>query len=360
MKSSAKGNRRPANSRARYLAAKASLKADRFLEVVAGHKNPSQRLSEFFKISAEKQDVVSTSFRETLFSFAKQLDKDKEWHLSNFNLEDPEVRAVYALESTRLGSDITDWPLVEAFRKAGLDDKNPLHWRMLLMFFCWSHFPPKRTVGISTLWTTEKYCQLLQEFHKLKPRRQMKRWENAASIKLSKKAIFKKKNKPLSAGALRRALLDARDPKHNYALNRLIHEAKRALKEDYEQRGHVWPSVHFENILERAHNVECTLNGNIQRTESSGVRSDASEFDVKDKIASLKLLDELRARVHEGLLAELSAAGAESYHCLLKFLENRRVSSRDELLKALVEVSDYDCFPWRPGSGWNSAGRDLR
>jgi hypothetical protein len=135
MKSSAKGNGRSAKSRARYIAARALLEADRFMKVVASHKNPSQRLSEFFKISAEKQDVVSTSFRDTLLNLAKQLDPDKGWDLPNFNLEDSEVRAVYALESTRLGIDITEWPLVEAFRKAGLDDKNPLHWRMLMMFF---------------------------------------------------------------------------------------------------------------------------------------------------------------------------------------------------------------------------------
>jgi hypothetical protein len=76
--------------------------------------------------------------------------------------------------------------------------------------------------------------------------------------------------------------------------------------------------------------------------ESSDVRSDTFEFDVKDSIACLKFLNELRARVQERLLAELSAAGAQSYHFLFKFLESRRAGDTDEVRKALVDVSDYD------------------
>jgi hypothetical protein len=249
--------------------------------------------------------------------------------------------AIYALESMRLNRDIADWPIVEAFRKAGLDDKTPLHWRMLMTFFCWSHFPPERSVGPRTFWSTEKYCRLLQEVHRAKPKSQPTRWENAACIRVSNKGIFKHKKKPLSASALRRALPEARDPKHNYALSRLVDESKRVLKEDHERRGHVWPPVHLEDTLARIYKVEAALRDKDAHAEPA---KGTFDFDGADNGARLDLLNELRARNHDGLLGELLAAGAQDYEWLLKFLEIRRASGRDELLKAFVEVNDCDSF----------------
>jgi hypothetical protein len=182
---------------------------------------------------------------------------------------------------------------------------------------------------------------LLQEVHRAKPKSQPTRWENAACIRVSNKGIFKHKKKPLSASALRRALPEARDPKHNYALSRLVDESKRVLKEDHERRGHVWPPVHLEDTLARIYKVEAALRDKDAHAEPA---KGTFDFDGADNGARLDLLNELRARNHDGLLGELLAAGAQDYEWLLKFLEIRRASGRDELLKAFVEVNDCDSF----------------
>jgi hypothetical protein len=214
---------------------------------------------------------------------------------------------------------------------------------MLMMFLCWSHFPPKRSPGDPTFWTTEEYCRLLREVYEAKPI-DPTRWESAACTNLSKKQKFKRKNKPASVGALRTALDQAKDPKSNYVLFRLIDQTERILKEDHERRGHVWPAIHLEDTLGRVQTIEQTLGDNNRLMEPSDVKSDAIEFDDKDEAGCFDLLNELRTRDHDDLLGELLAADAPFHHFLLKFLESRRTNDHDVLKEGLVGVNGYDGF----------------
>jgi hypothetical protein len=322
--------------------AKAPPYVDEIMNTIRSNKNPSDRLSKLMKYSLDK---FIAAYRTFLLEVARQAEPDKDWHESNFTLENEDVFALHAFAALDLDSNqIADFPILRAFRKANLDPTNPISWRVLMMILCWSHFPPKRTVGNRAFWTAEKYCKLLREVQKAKPIYQQERWENAACTNLSKKKIFKRNNQPVSAKALSRALSNARDCKQNYALSRLVDGNKRLLREDHERRGHVWPPVHLADTVARAHKVECALRDNDQRMDSLDVKSDTFKFDDKDMTACFKLLNELRTRDHDGLLAELLAVNAQSYHFLVTLLRSRLAADTDEVQKALVDVSDYDSF----------------
>jgi hypothetical protein len=225
-----------------------------FMRVISKNKNPSQRLLRFFSIIDPKK--ATSEFRHSLLGAAKSAESDKGWCETNFNLQNSEVFELYARVSLSLDPNkVVDQPVLQAFQKAKMDPEDPLNWRMLMTLLCWSNFPPERPAGHPRLWTSERYCQLLQEIHKLKPRRQRDHWESEACDKLSKKMIFKDKHGPLSGEALRRALQQARDPEHNYTLSSLINEGLRVLEEDYKRRGHVWPPVHLEGVLARVHGI---------------------------------------------------------------------------------------------------------
>jgi hypothetical protein len=318
---------------------KAWLQADKLMDIISRNKTPSQRLSQFFTTIDANKFIADV--RKLLLEVARRAETDKDWCESNFELQNPDVFGLYALAAFDLNPDVAvDGPILQAFHKANLDPKNPLSWRVLMMIFCWSHFPPKRSVGDSTSWTSELYCQLLREIHKLKPQHQSARWESAACERLSKKMIFKRKNRPQSGPALRRALLEARDPKHNAALSSLVEQDERILEQDYKRGGHVWPPVHLEGALARVREIERARKDEAPPADLEDVdqKDESAEYDGKDNNACFNFLQGLRARNHAGLLRELLAAGTQTYDFLLKFLQYRRANDHDALRRALIGV----------------------
>jgi hypothetical protein len=158
--------------------------------------------------------------------------------------------------------------------------------------------------------------------------------------------IFKNKHGPLSGEALRRALQQARDPEHNYTLFSLINGGLRVLEEDYKRRGHVWPPVHLEGVLARVHEIERARRQELApaAAETMDPKCEWTEWAGGNHMALFELLQEQRARNHDGLLRALLAAGAQTYDFLVKALERRRANDHDTLQKALLGVKDYDSF----------------
>jgi hypothetical protein len=143
----------------------------------------------------------------------------------------PRIRDASAAAALEQLDPQNEWhkPAIVAFQKAGLDPNNPVHWRLLLQYFCFAHFRFARRRGAPELWNGEMYCRLLQEFDRLKSGK--RRLSNEALYKaISKSGKYKKANgEPISPGRIKTALREARDPRHNGVL------AKRVI-DDLEQR----------------------------------------------------------------------------------------------------------------------------
>jgi hypothetical protein len=107
------------------------------------NKAASQWLSDAFAMS---KDGVSDS------QLAARINKSwhprpdgKSWDEAVF--KDPEFRMILADAALSLGPSPIEEPVRRAFSEAGLDHQNPIHWRLLLEFFCYAHFAWTKKVG---------------------------------------------------------------------------------------------------------------------------------------------------------------------------------------------------------------------
>jgi hypothetical protein len=108
----------------------------------------------------------------------------------------------------------TDMPIRTAFRKAGLDETNPLHWRILIWMFARAHFGPKPKLGTPQIWTADRYCELLYDFAQVKSRSSHLTDSAVCRVLLTKKS-YGRPGKQIKLDRLRKALREARSPKHN-------------------------------------------------------------------------------------------------------------------------------------------------
>ena len=130
-----------------------------------------------------------------------------------------------------------DKPLVMAFAAAGLNHKNPFHWKLLLREFAIAHFLPRRGGGAPTKWTANRYCRLLAQVHQLKLNNAHLTDKGACTILCKWPEYQQKSEKRLSVERLRKALREARNPVINDILSsslerNLIHAQMRHQKEN--------------------------------------------------------------------------------------------------------------------------------
>jgi hypothetical protein len=90
----------------------------------------------------------------------KEIDPDVNVVLSDW--ADPTM-AILTLNP----SSTFDQAAITAFNKAGLDPKDPNHWRLLVILFSWAHFGKRRSRGRPPIWT-KKHEQLLHHFYTIK------------------------------------------------------------------------------------------------------------------------------------------------------------------------------------------------
>jgi hypothetical protein len=60
-------------------------------------------------------------------------------------------------------------PMTAAFKAAGLDPTNPVHWYSLILLFSWVHFGDRRGPGAPPKWDSLRYCKLIEDFSEVVP-----------------------------------------------------------------------------------------------------------------------------------------------------------------------------------------------
>jgi hypothetical protein len=190
-------------------------------------RTPSQRLAALFKEDAKDKTraKLNADAREWVSLINQATPQDEpDW-------DDPIMHELVARVALTLGSGSPFNAAIEvAFKKANLDPKNPLSWRMLLEMFCWAHFGDMKSRGAPEKWNADRYCQLLGDFDR-------KRSSNTALSDdrvcdfLGQEPQYRMKNgKPLTADRLMRVLKEAQDPECNVHLKSGVDEAIAALR----------------------------------------------------------------------------------------------------------------------------------
>jgi hypothetical protein len=212
--------------------------------------SPERRLDRFFagnKRRSNKLDEVDNKLLELLeevISENKEKEAEKEYDGSTTVGEFHD--AIRAMMRKSLIADYVltlnldnelDKPLAAAFAAAGLDYKNPLHWKLLLREFAIAHFVPKRGGGAPIKWTADRYCRLLAQVHQLKLNNAHLTDRGACTIICKWPEYQQKSEKRLSVERLRKALREARNPDINDILSRsleqnLIHARVRCQQEN--------------------------------------------------------------------------------------------------------------------------------
>ena len=109
-----------------------------------------------------------------------------------------------------------DKPIALAFEKAGLDPRQPANWRLLISYFCWAHFGPRRGRGAPALWPPQRYCRLLQDEDRVRRDHPTFSNEDVYRTIVQRYEHYRRKNgKPLKPGRIKTALREARDPECN-------------------------------------------------------------------------------------------------------------------------------------------------
>jgi hypothetical protein len=158
------------------------------------------------------------------------------------------IRRWTALVTT---DDEMDRPIRAAFKKAGLDETNPIHWHILLALFARAHFGPKAKRGAPTQWTSTRYCQLLYDAHQVK--KQHPNFSiNATCKSLLKKQAYWRQGRKLSMERLRKALREAKQPKYNAILKSSIERRVAMMRDRHLQANVEWTpqisSVYEKNV----------------------------------------------------------------------------------------------------------------
>jgi hypothetical protein len=151
-------------------------------------KKGNEWLSEAFALPMN--DLSASQLAETMNTVAGARPDGTRWDETDFYFKDPELRMVFANVALTLNSSSIDDPVRRAFKETGLEPQNPLHWRILLQFFCYAHFGLQRKAGRPP--RTDQ-PNLLYEVAVLKGRNHTLS-TNSALKTLQKKGVFKKSN----------------------------------------------------------------------------------------------------------------------------------------------------------------------
>jgi len=140
----------------------------------------------------------------------------------------------------------TDRPVLRAFEKAGLDCRNPLHWKQLMEMFAEAHFGPSKTKpkrSVSELWI------IYQDYLSAK-RENPKANESQICVFLQKDKHLKTKYGDYQFDALRKLVRDAKDPEHNVLLRYpdLKDPLLKVLRDTYERAGKQWTPQFEETV----------------------------------------------------------------------------------------------------------------
>jgi len=121
------------------------------------------------------------------------------------------------------GRDASERPILDAFKAFGLDHRSLSDWYSLVSHLARVLFPTPRPPGAPRKWTDERLCKLLADVAAYK-REHPKVFDTDICRRLHRKSYPDE-----SSEALRRALQDARNPKRNSELARVVSILQRRL-----------------------------------------------------------------------------------------------------------------------------------
>jgi hypothetical protein len=223
--------------------------------------NPSKIVA---RLLDEQRGEPCSELGRELYEHCKKHFPDQYWG-PPFK-DNPMIRDASAAAALKPLDPQNQWhkPVIVAFQKAGLDPNNPLHWRLLLQYFCFAHFRfTRRRRGAPELWNGEMYCRLLQDFDRITSRKS--RLSNEAKYAaISNSGNYKNaKGKPISPGRIKTALREARDPRHNGVLS------KRLIKDLEQRRGNLASASEYFDEYRRKIEDYCQEIANAwRRTEN--------------------------------------------------------------------------------------------
>jgi hypothetical protein len=118
-----------------------------------------------------------------------------------------------------LGSDgrgASERPILDAFKNFGLDHRSLSDWYALVSHLAHVLFPTPSPRGPTRKWTDERLCKLLADVAAYK-----RKHPKASDVEICGR-LHRKSYRDESSEALRRALQDARNPKRNSELARVV------------------------------------------------------------------------------------------------------------------------------------------
>jgi hypothetical protein len=139
-------------------------------------------------------------------------------------------------------SSIFDKAAITAFTKAGLDPKDAIHWKVLIIMFSWAHFGKWPGRGRPPMWI-KRQEQLLRDFYTIK--------NEKGDIKVIPVCRILKTRYPSrytqTAERLAKEVARARDPKSNPSLAYLLEIMIEAEKRDHLRQNIDWsPTIEAE------------------------------------------------------------------------------------------------------------------
>ncbi len=141
-------------------------------------------------------------------------------------------------------SSVFDQAAITAFNKAGLDSKDPIHWRLLMILFSWAHFGKWPGPGRPPKWTGKRYSQLLHDFSTI--RNEKSTIPDIEVCRILKKRHREKYDKS-SADRLAKEVKRAQNPKFNPLLTQFLEIMLIGAKMDHRRKNIPWnPDVEAE------------------------------------------------------------------------------------------------------------------
>jgi hypothetical protein len=171
-----------------------------------------------------------------------------------FDFNNDAIHAAFSRTALRLNdADKKDASLLAAFRKAGLDHKNPLHWKHLLSMFAETHFGKVRTK--TQKWDSVGLSNVLDDYRTVKSENPTAS-EPTLRKKLRSDKRFKDKYERYNMHSFRKLLRQARNPELNVLLRHpeMKDPLLQLIRQDYEQKAKRWtPELEtwIKGIVER-------------------------------------------------------------------------------------------------------------
>ena len=157
-----------------------------------------------------------------------------------FDFNNDAIHAAFSRIALRLNdADKKHASVLAAFRKAGLDHKNPLHWKHLLSMFAETHFGKVKTK--TKKWDSVGLSKMLDDYRTIKSENPTAS-ESELREELRKDKRFRDKYKHYNIHAFRKLLRQARNPELNVLLRHpeMKDPLLQLIRQDYEKKGRPW------------------------------------------------------------------------------------------------------------------------